>query len=204
MNMLSLAGSDYAKCRQEIQQSFVPWACRERIHPAELKELAIRGLMRWQLLDGTVDAGRLLNRALLERAASAAELEELLLRGLDMLFSSQPRRLRGEVAKAKQIIEVQFAEPFTLQSIAEQVGHLSAAYLGKLFREELGESFNEYVSKVRVQKAIQLLKEGNTKVYEIAEAVGIPNYRYFTLVFRKYTGYAPSDYKKNEQERDGL
>ncbi|MHA6484954.1 response regulator transcription factor [Paenibacillus sp. strain BS8-2] len=202
LNSFSLAASDYTRCKQEIQEVFIEWASQEAILPGELKELALRGVLRWPI-DDTAEPERTLNRTLLEQASALTELSELLHRQLDMLYSSHPRKLRGEVAKAKQIIEEQYAEPFTLQNIAEQVGQLSAAYLGKLFREELGESFNEYVSKVRVQKAMQLLKAGDTKVYEIAEAVGIPNYRYFSLVFRKYTGFAPSDYKKNDHERNG-
>ncbi|MDD9269745.1 helix-turn-helix domain-containing protein [Paenibacillus sp. GCM10023248] len=105
------------------------------------------------------------------------------------------KKIRKEVQLAQRLIETKLGEPITLTSIAEEVG-LSSYYLSRLFREETGESFNDYVTRLRMEKAVHLLQSTPLKVYEVAEQVGIPSYRYFSQLFRNWTGVAPTDYKK--------
>ncbi|NOV04199.1 response regulator transcription factor [Paenibacillus planticolens] len=105
------------------------------------------------------------------------------------------RKIRKEVHLAQKIVETKLGEPITLTSVADEVG-LSSYYLSRLFREETGESFNDYVTRLRMEKAMQLLQNTQLKVYEVAEQVGIPSYRYFSQLFRNWTGVAPTDYKK--------
>jgi two-component system response regulator YesN len=97
---------------------------------------------------------------------------------------------------AVQWIKDHLKEPISLPIIAEQVG-LSPHYISKLFREETGSTVNQYITRLRMEKAIELLRHSNKKVYEIAEEVGIPSYRYFTVTFRNWTGVSPTDYKRN-------
>lgn len=108
---------------------------------------------------------------------------------------SDERKIRKEVQLAQRIIEIKLGEPITLTSVSEEVG-LSSYYLSRLFREETGESFNDYVTRLRMEKAVNLLQNTQLKVYEVAEQVGIPSYRYFSQLFRNWTGVAPTDYKK--------
>jgi two-component system response regulator YesN len=86
-------------------------------------------------------------------------------------------------------------QPISLPIIAEQVG-LSPQYVSRLLREETGTSVTQYITQIRMEKAVELLKQTNMKVYEIAEEVGIPSYRYFTVMFRNWTGVSPTDYKR--------
>jgi two-component system response regulator YesN len=109
--------------------------------------------------------------------------------------TSDERKIRKEVQLAQKIIETKLGEPITLTSVSEEVG-LSSYYLSRLFREETGESFNDYVTRLRMEKAVNLLQNTQLKVYEVAEQVGIPSYRYFSQLFRNWTGVAPTDYKK--------
>lgn len=50
--------------------------------------------------------------------------------------------------------------------------------------------------KLRMQKAMELLRVDGLKNYEVAEAVGYSNPQYFSICFKKYTGYTPAEYKK--------
>ncbi|GFZ77708.1 putative two-component response regulator [Paenibacillus marchantiophytorum] len=109
--------------------------------------------------------------------------------------TSDERRIRKEVKLAQKIIVSKLGDPITLTSVADEVG-LSSYYLSRLFREETGESFNDYVTRMRMEKAVNLLQNTQLKVYEVAEQVGIPSYRYFSQLFRNWTGVAPTDYKK--------
>ena len=52
-------------------------------------------------------------------------------------------------------------------------------------------------SKTRMEKAIDLLKNSNMKIYEMAEKVGYQNVSWFTVAFKKYTGKSPGEYRKN-------
>ncbi|MGO4499071.1 response regulator [Paenibacillus sp. 2RAB27] len=109
--------------------------------------------------------------------------------------ASDVRKIRREVLLAQRIIENKLGEPITLVSVSAEVG-LSSYYLSRLFREETGESFNDYVTRLRMEKAMILLQTTQLKVYEVAEQVGIPSYRYFSQLFRTWSGVAPTDYKK--------
>ncbi|UKS27344.1 response regulator [Paenibacillus sp. HWE-109] len=109
--------------------------------------------------------------------------------------TSDERKIRKDVQLAQKIIVSKLGDPITLTSVADEVG-LSSYYLSRLFREETGESFNDYVTRIRMEKAVNLLQNTQLKVYEVAEQVGIPSYRYFSQLFRNWTGVAPTDYKK--------
>ncbi|MBW7461275.1 AraC family transcriptional regulator, partial [Paenibacillus sepulcri] len=102
---------------------------------------------------------------------------------------------RKEVLLAMELMARDLAEPLTLTSVAAEVG-LSSFYLSRLFKEETGEAFNDYLTRLRIDQAIRLLKTTTLKVYEVAERVGIPSYRYFSVVFRGITGVSPTEFKK--------
>lgn len=82
----------------------------------------------------------------------------------------------------------------TIKKVSDEV-HLNPVYFGRLFKKELDKSFTEYVSEVRVEMAKKLLAETNLKVFEVAEEVGIDNLPYFNVLFKKYTGLTPIEYK---------
>ncbi len=101
---------------------------------------------------------------------------------------------RFEVNKTIQLICERLHEPITLYDISNQVG-LSPKYLGLQFKKYTGESFRDYLKRMRLQKATELLTESNLKIYEIALQVGIPNYRYFCEIFNLAYGKTPKEYR---------
>lgn len=66
--------------------------------------------------------------------------------------------------------------------------------MNQKFKEETGYTFNEFLNRYRVKKAIELLKNGNEKITNIAVEIGFGNYRYFSQVFKKYANALPSDF----------
>jgi len=102
--------------------------------------------------------------------------------------------VRYEISCAIRLIHERMHEPLSLTEIAQEVS-LSANHFGILFRKETGEYFQDYVKKVRMDKAAELLRNSTLKVYEIAQSVGIPNYRYFTDVFCKHFHKTPREYR---------
>ncbi|MDO4294216.1 MAG: helix-turn-helix transcriptional regulator [Eubacteriales bacterium] len=81
---------------------------------------------------------------------------------------------------------------------------MSASYFGKLFTEFTGSKMLDYLLKVRMEKAQELLvAEMDRDIAQIAEMVGYGNSAYFTTAFKKYTGFTPSRYRE-WHVREGL
>lgn len=88
---------------------------------------------------------------------------------------------------------------FTLQFVANEILFMNAGYLGKRFKKEVGVGFSTYLKNKRIEKALEIIKcEGNVRVYELAERLGFgDNPQYFSQMFKKETGYSPSDLIKS-------
>ncbi|HBF38109.1 MAG TPA: hypothetical protein DDW50_12395 [Firmicutes bacterium] len=74
--------------------------------------------------------------------------------------------------------------------------HLSPNYISSLFKKYRNITFSEYLIKVRMDKAQELLKYTDLKAYEVAEKIGYTNSQYFSVLFKQTTGYSPTEYKK--------
>ncbi len=112
--------------------------------------------------------------------------------------SCQPSVL---VRKMLDLIQREAANPkLSLKWAARNVLYMNPDYLGKLFKQEKGEKFSSYVTKVRIEKAIAMMKQKNgITISSLAEESGFgDNPKYFSLVFKKYTGYTPSEYRKEK------
>jgi len=77
---------------------------------------------------------------------------------------------------------------------------LNAFYLGQLFKSEVGDSFTNYLNKLRINQAKELIMEGKYKNNEIAEKVGYINTNYFSTIFKKATGLSPTEFKDNKEQ----
>lgn len=92
-------------------------------------------------------------------------------------------------------MEKNYEKDLKLESFARMFGY-NSNYLGKIFRKEVGDSFNNILDTIRITNAKRLLKETDLKVYQISEQVGYGNIDYFYLKFKKYVGVSPKEYKK--------
>jgi len=94
-----------------------------------------------------------------------------------------------------EIIKEKYMTNLTLKGIAEKV-FISPSHLSTLFRQEMGINFLDYLHQFRIEKAKQLLREENGKVYLIATQVGYYDKAHFVRMFKKWTGVLPSQYQK--------
>ncbi|WP_028242796.1 response regulator [Pseudobutyrivibrio ruminis] len=99
------------------------------------------------------------------------------------------------VNKAKQYIDENYMKELTLDDVSRVV-NISSYYFSKVFKEETGENFIDYLTKLRIEAAKNLLKTTNKSMKEIALEVGYPDPNYFSRNFKKYTGKTPTDYAK--------
>ena len=98
-------------------------------------------------------------------------------------------------------IDHNYSTNLKLEMIASLFGY-NSSYLGKLFSKTVGENFNSYVDRVRINHALEMLKDGNLKVYEISDKVGYNNVDYFHKKFKKYTGESPAEYRQKHTVAD--
>lgn len=126
-------------------------------------------------------------------------------------FSSQFEAVMGSLGNSSRdsvmddilyYIDHNYQMNLKLETIASLFGY-NSSYLGKVFNRTVGESFNSYVDRIRINRAIELLREGSLKVYEIAERIGYSNVDYFHKKFKKYVGESPAEYRKKLGLADG-
>jgi two-component system response regulator YesN len=103
----------------------------------------------------------------------------------------------------KEFIARHYADKgLSLGKTAERLS-ISESYLSKLLRRRLGTSFVDYISEYRIDRAKELLASSDMMVYEVAEAVGYPDARYFASLFKKRTGSTTSEYRKSLGRGEG-
>lgn len=109
--------------------------------------------------------------------------------------SSCGRVFRKEVAEAKSFVRAHMKEELSVADIAAMV-NMSSSYFSHVFKKEEGVSFVEYVYRVRMERARELLENSDLKVNEIADEVGIFNPNYFSTQFKKSVGQSPLEYRQ--------
>ena len=103
---------------------------------------------------------------------------------------------RAFVALAQSYIDAHYCEPdLSLEKVAGAV-EASPGYLSRLLKVETGFSFVDYLTRVRINKAVQIMSDPAVKVYEVAEAVGYQSQHYFSRAFKRVFGRPPVEYRK--------
>lgn len=98
--------------------------------------------------------------------------------------------------RAKVYIETHYADSsLTLDRVASAVG-ISPNYFSALFKQSTNCSFISYLTSVRIAHAKELLKSGSYKTYEVAMRCGYENPTYFSTIFKRQTGFSPSEYNQ--------
>ncbi|MDI9217033.1 MULTISPECIES: response regulator [Clostridium] len=85
-------------------------------------------------------------------------------------------------------------ENLSIEKLSNKLG-ISQTYLTRLLKKELGMNFIDYLTYIRIQNSIELMKEPSIKIYEISRLVGYSTQHYFSSVFKKHMGMSPNDYR---------
>ena len=104
-------------------------------------------------------------------------------------------RTHHVIKKAIDYIENNFHKDISLDELAGDLG-ISSYYFSKLFKEEKGEGFVEYLTRRRVDEAKALLKSPEHSIKEVGVACGYSDPNYFSRIFKKSTGMTPTEYKE--------
>lgn len=134
-----------------------------------------------------------------EPDADAADLRDLLFQHLyDLMQTYYCEMGQGQashVQKAIAYIESGFAQEISLQQVAGQV-HLHPGHLSELFKKETGLTFGDFVTNMRIRRAMEMLAVSPAKVSEVAAIIGYEDVKYFSRLFKKHTGKTPSEFRE--------
>lgn len=123
-------------------------------------------------------------------------LNRLIQQWNDEMSKKEDKNHFSHVDQAIMYIKEHFHEStLTLKKVAEFI-HVSTPYLSNLFKLEKGINFGDFLLELRMKKAMEELRKGDKKTYEVCEKVGYNNPQYFSICFKKFTGYTPAEYKK--------
>ena len=128
----------------------------------------------------------------------AGELAGLLASISDYINIKRQGRFDFIIEKAKEFIKANYANnELSLESLAGHV-NMSACYFSVIFKQEVGETFIDYLTRARIEKAGELLMTTHYKSYEISYMVGYDNPTYFSTAFKKYTGTSPTEFRSSK------
>jgi AraC-like DNA-binding protein/ligand-binding sensor protein len=159
-------------------------------------------LIEWGL---KIDLARLeeayLNTKVLTQRQYAAAIRLLEIFGKHLSLAANRMRVQDSEAeppmirRAKAHIAGHYGDPISLDEIARAM-HVSTFYFCKMFKKATGLTFTDYLGRVRVEKAKNLLLNPHLRVSEIAYTVGFQSLTHFNRVFRKVAGEAPTDFRE--------
>lgn len=134
----------------------------------------------------------------------AAGWLRLLLRELgranDHLLKAKPAtetEIERQISQAVRYLELQYTQAVSIEQLARTLGY-HRTYLCKMFKQSTGLSPMQYLLKIRMERAKQLLETSMT-IDQIASSVGFNDALYFSKQFHKWSGYAPSVYRKEQK-----
>lgn len=130
-------------------------------------------------------------------------LKELFTFALTLRDKTSGNRYALLVQEAKDYIAENYGNSeFSLNMIAGYIG-MSPSYFSSIFKQGTGQSFIEYLTKARIDRACELLKCTTLRTSEIGEQVGYNDPHYFSTAFKKIMGQSPKEFKNNvSQERE--
>jgi two-component system response regulator YesN len=110
------------------------------------------------------------------------------------IISKREEQTTGVISRAKAFIEDNYSKDISLDDVSRIVD-ISPYYFSKLFKEETGENFIEYLTNIRIEKAKQLLQNKEVSIKNICVETGYSDPNYFSRIFKKQVGITPTEYR---------
>lgn len=113
-----------------------------------------------------------------------------------LMQNANTNAVNAPIEAAKHIIKFNYSTDLTLTKLADRL-NLNPTYFSRLFKEKTGMSPKQYILKIRMDRAKELLSHTQYTVKEISNSVGFPDSLYFSRLFKKYEGQSPLTYRQN-------
>jgi two-component system response regulator YesN len=128
-------------------------------------------------------------------------IENILVLANEQLSRKASGKYRLIVEEIEKIIKDNYMKPISVETIADEL-HYSPNYLSYVFKKETGETITDYMSKIKMEKAKEMLLDIRNKIYNVSEALGYSNSAYFCSVFKKFTSMTPNEYRERNISTD--
>lgn len=202
----TLASGDPDRARQALDRILEGFRGRGEPSPGQRYRLiglfsaAYRDFERRGFL-GSAEAARLQDLEDLRAAPGAEGLAEAARARMPALAAAAEKAPRWSVpvARAAAYIRENYARQISLESAAAEV-LLSPGRLSRLFVEETGRGFSDFLTEVRIERAKELLIQPGASVKLVSAVCGYPDPNYFARLFKKVTGYTPSAFASDPRE----
>ncbi len=133
----------------------------------------------------------------IEKSQTITELSDIIINMIkeycDLVKNYSTASYSKLIAKAVNYIRQNYSEHITLTNLAETL-YVHPNYLSKKFKADTKKTVSAFINETRINEAKYLLKNTNTTITDIAYMVGFNDKKYFSKVFKKYTGMTPSEY----------
>lgn len=129
-------------------------------------------------------------------------VEHLIEQVIEVRNAASGKRYSDIIHMAKEQIETTYMEEdISLNTVAAGVG-MSPSYFSSIFSKEMGKTFVEYLTEIRIEKAKELLVCTSMKTSEVGYEVGYKDPHYFSYIFKKIQGCSPKDYRAERKGRE--
>ena len=115
--------------------------------------------------------------------------------------SANNKKIPEKLRVAVEYIHENLDKVPSIEEMSQLTG-LSPSYFSRTFRKAMDENFVSYVNRIKVEKAVEMLKTGNKSINVIAEMLGYTDASYFIKVFKRYTGTTPLAYRRRGSKFD--
>jgi len=129
------------------------------------------------------------------RAELEARLSVLITEQADQIVAQRQTKNKSAVERATDFIQANLHREISLDDVAEQL-HFTPSYLANLFKKATGETVVEYISRLKMERAAELVCDPDSKIATVAQVLGYNDRRYFSELFRRKFGCTPSEYRE--------
>ncbi|MFA9466352.1 MAG: response regulator [Velocimicrobium sp.] len=191
--------------RENVNQ-FFDWMVQNYAeHPQDIKTKVLEFVMsaeREAFLQGGIRYGLLYRKDYLDTVLACSSYEELrqwfvrkVLEATKNVTEKKREKNNTVVGRAKEYLKQNYTRDLSLEEVAKYVD-ISPYYFSKLFKEEEGENFIDYLTSLRIDKAKELLERTEESIKEVCCEVGYSDPNYFSRIFKKVVGNTPTEYRE--------
>ena len=180
VKMPRMSGLDFAKSLQGMRK------------PPKIVFLS--GYKEFDLLKAAMDY-KVFNYLL--KPVTAAEIRKTFSALKDELDQVQSKPSEPDCVSGLQALRDYLEANYAATSLEDAAAfiHMNPNYLSKFFKQKTGENFSDYLLKLKMRKALELMNDHELKTYHISERVGYNNPNNFTRAFKRLFGKSPKDYR---------
>lgn len=191
---------------KEYIQSYIARIKIEQFAPAAVKDWAIKLVLDINMFLNTQvyseeENFMTMTDQLVQNVETFEHLQSLvtdiLIKLMDRVEQIDATPKNEYILQAQIYIRTHLNEKIALKDVADLL-HLNASYFSRLFKKETGESFVEFVTRIKMEKAKELLDNSTRSVEQIAIEVGFDSKGYFLKTFKQQFGMSPKSYKYKE------